>query len=117
MKAENSAVFRSAPEEKEQMSRPAADPVSEMAILRRVVDSDRPFLSPDAARAILRLRFGATDRARMNRLAGKNREGKLKPQEELELNNYIRVGQTLGILQSKARQSLKVNSKSAVDDE
>lgn len=33
---------------------------SEMAILRRVVDSDQPVLSADAAKAILRLRFSAS---------------------------------------------------------
>ena len=88
------------------MPRTTAIPTSEMAILRRVVESDQPVLSPDAARAILRLRFNASDRRRMNRLAAKNRQGKLKPEEEVELDNYIRVGQTLGILQSKARRSL-----------
>jgi len=80
---------------------------SEMSILRRVVDPDRPFLSEDAARAILGLGFDKSDRARMNRLAEKNREARLTPTEEEELNNFIRVGQTLGILQSKARRSLK----------
>ena len=49
----------------------------------------------------------------MNRLAARNRAGKLKPQEEEELNNFIRVGQTLGILQSKARRSLKVQRSEA----
>lgn len=93
-----------------------ASPSSEMAILRRVVDPERPFLSKDAARAILRLRFGASDRNRMNRLAAKNRDGKLKQIEEEELNNYIRVGQTLGILQSKARRSLKVMGAEPADE-
>jgi hypothetical protein len=94
------------------MPRTTAVPTSEMAILRRVVDSDQPVLSADAARAILRLRFSALDTRRMNRLAAKNRQGKLKSEEEEELNNYIRVGQTLGILQSKARRSLKAIRKS-----
>ena len=89
------------------MPRTATVTTSEMAILRRVVDPEQPFQSADAARAILRLRFSASDRARMNRLAAKNRQGKLKPEEEMELDNYIRVGQTLGIFQSKARRSLK----------
>ena len=48
----------------------------------------------------------------MNRLAAKNRQGSLKPDEEVELNNYIRVGQMLGILQSKARRSLKAITES-----
>lgn len=89
------------------MPRTATESTSEMAILRRVIDPDTPFLSEEAARAILRLTFDSTDRARMNQLAAKNREGKLTPAEEETLNNYIRVGQTLGILQSKARQTLK----------
>ena len=89
------------------MPKSATAPFSEMAILRRVVDPDQPFASTDAARAILRLRFGSSDRARMNRLAAKNRQGKLNPAEQEDLDNFIRVGQTLGILQSKARQSLK----------
>ena len=84
---------------------------SEMAILRRIVDPEQPFLSTEAAKAILRLDFSAADRARMNALAAKNREGKLTTSDEQELDNYIWVGQTLGILQSKARRSLRVVGK------
>lgn len=90
----------------------ATTETSEMAILRRIVDPEQPFLAEEAARAILRLDFSAADRARMSQLAAKNREGKLTPTEEQELNSYIRVGQTLGILQSKARRSLRAASKS-----
>jgi hypothetical protein len=97
------------------MPRTAMDPTSEMAILRRVVDAEEPFQSADAAQEILRFRFSARDRTRMNRLAARNREGKLTPTEEEELNNYIRVGQTLGILQSKARRSLKVHGSPSGD--
>ncbi|MBI3756735.1 MAG: hypothetical protein HY267_02040 [Deltaproteobacteria bacterium] len=85
---------------------------SEMAILRRVVDPEQPFLSTEAARAILRLDFQVRDRTRMNQLAAQNRAGKLTPTEEQELNSYIRVGQMLGILQSKARRSLRAVGKS-----
>lgn len=79
---------------------------TEMAILRRVVDPEHPFLSPDAAAAVLRMDFGAADRERMNALAAKNRAGALTPAEDDELASYIRVGQALGILKSKARRSL-----------
>lgn len=85
--------------------------VSEMKILRRVVGLDEPYLSTDAAREILRLDFSKTDRRRMNQLAARNRAGKLTESENDELNNYIRVGQTLGILQSKARRTLGVASE------
>jgi hypothetical protein len=99
------------------MSESAALETSEMAILRRVVDPDEPFRSVEAARAILGLRFSASDRTRMNRLAARNRHGKLKPEEEEALNNYIRVGQTLGILQSKARRSLKAVGGAEASDQ
>jgi hypothetical protein len=85
---------------------------SEIAILRRIVDPEQPFLSAEAARVLLRLDFNTDDRTRMNQLAAKNRAGKLTPTEEQELNSYIRVGQMLGILQSKARRSLRVAGKS-----
>ena len=86
-------------------SSPAASP-NEMSILRRVVDPEQPFLSIEAATAILRLDFSPADRKRMNELAAENRAGRLSSAEADELNNYIRVGQTLGILQSKARRTL-----------
>lgn len=95
------------------MARTAYAPTSEMAILRRVVNPDEPFFSLEAANAILQLTFSAADRLRMDRLASRNREGKLKPAEVEVLDNYIRVGQTLGILHSKARQSLKALSQQA----
>ncbi|MGH7135824.1 MAG: hypothetical protein ACREHD_08800 [Pirellulales bacterium] len=82
-----------------------------MAILRRIVDTDQPYLSADAARDILRLDFSKSDHRRMNQLAAKNRAGKLTAAEEEALDNYIRVGQTLGILKSKARRTLRGASK------
>ena len=85
---------------------------SEMAIFRRIVDPEQPFLSAEAARVLLRLDFNVDDRTRMNQLAAKNRAGKLTPTEEQELDSYIRVGQMLGILQSKARRSLRAAGKS-----
>jgi len=88
---------------------------SEMAILRRIVDPEQPLLSTEAAQAILRLDFSAADRARMNELAARNRAGKLTASDEQELDNYIRVGQTLGILQSKARRSLGAPRKTRIN--
>ena len=85
---------------------------NELTILRRVVEPGQPFLSTEAAQAIGRLDFSASDRERMNELAEKNREGQLTDDEDEELNCYIRVGQILGILQSKARRTLHPRGKS-----
>ena len=85
---------------------------SEMAILRRVVDPDAPYLSREAARDILRFEFSKADLRRMNQLAEKNRCGAITAKEERDLDNYIRVGQTIGILKSKARQTLRRKPRS-----
>ena len=63
-------------------------------------------LSEDAARSILRLDFTSADRERMNDLAAKAREGSLTSAENEELEHYLRLGDLLAILQSKARRSL-----------
>ena len=92
------------------MSQTAAIATSKMSILRWIVDPDRLLPSEEVARAVMRWTFCPADVRRMNRLAEKNREGKLSPAEEQLLNNDIRVGQTLGILQSKAWRSLSAAS-------
>lgn len=86
-------------------------PPSELDIFRRIVAPDRPTLPVDAAQALLRLDFASVDRRRMNRLAEKNRQGRLSARDEQELDSFIRAGQLLGILQSKARQSLKAHGQ------
>jgi hypothetical protein len=43
----------------------------------------------------------------MHNLAVKSQEGRLSPEELAELDSYIKVGDLLAILQSKARKVLK----------
>lgn len=80
---------------------------SEMAILTRVLEPDKPTLSPEAAHALLALDFSPADKARMRELAAKAREGTLTPAEQAATDSYERVGHLLNILQSKARRSLR----------
>jgi hypothetical protein len=93
------------------MNKTVAGPPSEAEIFRRILDVGGPFFSAEAARGIMRLKFSGVDRERMNELAARNREGRVSPAEEQELSNYIRVGQILGILQSKARRSLQTHGQ------
>ena len=55
------------------------------------------------------MHFGFSDRQRqrMHELAEKARSGELTDEERLEADGYERVSSLLGILQSKARLSLK----------
>lgn len=80
---------------------------SEAAIFSRVLEPDKPSLSADAALSILALDFAADDRDRMNVLSAKARAGTLTAEEDEELENFIRVGDLLAIMQSKARRSIQ----------
>ncbi|MEO0531781.1 MAG: hypothetical protein AAF266_14570 [Planctomycetota bacterium] len=78
----------------------------ETAILDRVIVPTEGRLSHQAAESLLGLEFPASDIARMNALAEKNRQGEATADELSELERYSRVGNLISILQSKARRSL-----------
>ncbi len=81
-------------------------PSTEAAIWTRVIHPNGE-LSRAAARAILKLEFDEHDQERMHELVLKAQEGMLTPEEKDEIENFERVGSTLAILKSKARQLLK----------
>jgi hypothetical protein len=83
---------------------------SEVAILSRIIEPDKPELSAQVARIILRWRFSDADRRRMHDLLDKAKAGKLTKSEKLQAESYERVGHILSILKSKARRSLKARN-------
>jgi len=87
--------------------RPPRPASGEAAIWARLIDPESNGLSPEAARSLLAITFGAEDRARMNELAEKNRAGQLADEERQELEGYVRVGDVLSLLHLKARKSLR----------
>jgi hypothetical protein len=80
---------------------------AEAAILSRVIRAKGPALSPEAAKALLDLRFADEDRKRMHELAVRNQQGTLSPDDERELDSYVRVGRLLDMLSAQARTALK----------
>jgi len=80
---------------------------SELAILSRVLEPDKPTFPAAAARAILGFDFNQADKARMRDLSAKAQEGTLTRSEQAELDNFERVGHVVNLMQSKARRSLK----------
>jgi hypothetical protein len=80
--------------------------ITEADILEQVVMPDRPGFSPEAARAILALRFDTSAISRMDELAEGNRQGTLTQGEQEELAMYMRVGNFLNLMQAKAHLSL-----------
>ena len=80
---------------------------SEVTILSRLLLNGQGGGTPDFARYLLGLGFSDKEKARMHELAVKNQVGKLSPQELQELDGYLKAGDLLAILQSKARMILK----------
>jgi hypothetical protein len=80
---------------------------SEAAILSRVVHGSKLNLPPEAAKALLNLRFAEKDKKKMHGLAVKNQKGKLSATEEQELDSYVRIGRFLDLLSATAAKSLK----------
>jgi hypothetical protein len=76
---------------------------SEAAIFARVWESNNQGLTPALARHVLKLRFSENDNRRMHELAVKNQSDGLSKEESDELDNFVKVGDLLAILQSKAR--------------
>lgn len=80
---------------------------SEVSILNRILRPEEPTFSPEGARDILSLGFSEGDKRRLRELSARAREGKLTPEEDAEAARYELLGHLLGIMQSKARRSLK----------
>jgi len=81
-------------------------PLTEAEIWTRIIMPEKNDLSPETARSLLELTFAEGDKARMNDLARKNREGVLTDNERKELALYVKVGDLLSLLHLKARKSL-----------
>jgi hypothetical protein len=84
---------------------------SEAALFARIFADGRQSLTPELARHILALEFGDEDKTRMHELAAKNREGRISAEELQDLDSYIKVGDLVAILQSRARKFLRTKSR------
>ncbi|HQX52537.1 MAG TPA: hypothetical protein PLR25_21630 [Planctomycetaceae bacterium] len=82
------------------------DPGSEAAIWERIVHPTGA-MTREVARRIVELEFSPEEQQRMHELAERNQAGTLAPGKDEELDNFCRVGSTLSLLKSRARQVLK----------
>jgi hypothetical protein len=80
---------------------------SQLDIWNRILAPDQGDLTPEAAAFILRMDFTKLDRQRVRELNEKANAGTLSKSERAELEEFIRVGDVLAAMQSKARRSLK----------
>lgn len=80
---------------------------AEASILARVIAPDEPTLPPAVATELLKWGFPDVDKQRMSELAAKARQGTLSPEEQVDIEGYERVSSFLGLVKSKARQTLQ----------
>lgn len=80
---------------------------TEADIIADLISRDEGEFDPDAARAILQLRFSDRQNDRMRELADRHNRGELTGDEREVMESFRRVGNFLALLQAKARQSLK----------
>ena len=86
---------------------PTKFPAVGTAVLEQLAELDVRSISPETARKLLQFRFDYSHHERVNALSEKARQGTLTAVEQDDLDEYIRVGTLLGILQSRARQVLR----------
>ena len=85
-------------------------PSTETSVLDRLLDPLTRSLTPAAARALVGFRVDAADQARIAELAEKCNEGELNAKERAEYKAYVRAGDFIAMLQSKARRLLKIRN-------
>jgi hypothetical protein len=81
--------------------------ISDAEVLEHVVSPVKGGMDPDAARAILELRFDKAADKRIRQLLQKNNRGTISAEERVTLERFLRVGKFIDLLQAKARFSLK----------
>ena len=80
---------------------------TEADILTELIEPGRPILSPQVAHELLALKFNDEATSRIRELLRKNNAGTIAPEERLTLDNYLRVGGFLDLIQAKARGTLQ----------
>lgn len=89
------------------MSSTVATSTTEPRIWKRVLRSENGDLPRQAAEFLLGLDLEESDHERLAELNAKANDGSLSDAERAELEEYLRVGDLIAILQSKARRSLR----------
>ena len=89
---------------------PETPTITEAEILEEIIASMRPDLTPEAARSLVKLKFGKEATKRIRQLLRKNNQGRITADERITLQKYLRVGQFLDLMQAKAKLLLAQTS-------
>ncbi len=81
--------------------------INEVDIWTGIISPNRADMPEPSAITILGWSFNEDAKVRMELLANLNNQGELTDSQREEFEAYVHVGQVIGILQAKARLSLK----------
>lgn len=76
-------------------------------VLARLIRPNDDDLPPQAARALLNIRFDSRELDRIQELVTRNQDDALTPAEKADLESYLRVSAFVDLMHAKARRSLK----------
>jgi hypothetical protein len=93
------------------MSSQMLNPNREAAIWARLMQAHGDELSPQVAEYLRSIRFGESDRHRMEQLPERSESGILTDEERAEFDSYLRVGNLLAAMQSKASLALRLSPR------
>lgn len=85
------------------------NPITDASILSDLVGLEPVDLTPEAARALLKLKFGPKSKRTMERLLRANSSGSISADDRLLLEKYLRIGKLVDLVQAKARVALHRN--------
>ena len=88
-------------------------PITEAEILNEIVEPGHSRFNRQVAEKFLSLCFNESARERIRELLRKNNAGLISETEQTTLQNYLRVGEFLDLLQAKARVSLLPDDSAA----
>lgn len=77
-----------------------------VSVWERVLDASWPGVPAEQVAALLKLKFGKTDVARVRSLGERAQEGALTRAERSELEDYLFVGNVMGTLRALVRARL-----------
>lgn len=79
---------------------------TEAEILEGMVQPGEGDMAPEAAKALLELKFDRAAKKSIETLLRANAAGTISAADRLVLDRYLRVGQLIDLIQAKARLSL-----------
>ena len=75
-------------------------------VLARMIDANGKPMSQQLAEYVLEFAFSEAERKRVDELCAKNRAGELTEAEDAELEQFIKAGDFLSLMQAKAHETL-----------